>query len=432
MSWISNLFKSRNKDPAKIAGETQPLPVTPGFLAFGINEDGTLRIDENEWVQAQLYDMYLARSHIHRIATEISKAEPQLAIANKRIEYYAAKYPNPYQSISQFLYQLATILLTDNNAFIIPIFDRNGIIEGLWPASAKDVTIVQIENQLWLQMDFPDGKSMAVEYDRCAHLKNMQYRNPLGGETNDPFKRMGHLYDRNLDRSLASVNDSALQWMGRLNATLATEEDIAEQQKIFNKANFKKNRSGIMVYDSRFDKVEQVKRVFNLLSADDIKTMQSAAHDYWGVSESIMQNRYSEAEWYAFYQSKIQPILIQIAQGLTKVVYTRNQIINGNEISLDRLQYSSVKDRIEVAFGTYDRGMTTMDDSLDILNLPPLPNGEGQKRYIRGEYYQEGANGKQKLREEQRKEGKNNGQPGRENQPVAESDDESKQHEQKN
>lgn len=242
---------------------------------------------------------------------------------------------------------------------------------------------------------------------------------------------MGHLYDRNLDRSLASVNDSALQWMGRLNATLATEEDIAEQQKIFNKANFKKNRSGIMVYDSRFDKVEQVKRVFNLLSADDIKTMQSAAHDYWGVSESIMQNSYSEAEWYAFYQSKIQPILIQIAQGLTKVVYTRNQIINGNEISLDRLQYSSVKDRIEVAFGTYDRGMTTMDDSLDILNLPPLPNGEGKKRYIRGEYYQEGTNGKQKLRKEQRKEDKYNGQR-RENQPVAESDDESKQHEQKN
>lgn len=431
MSWLSNLFKSRNKDPAKIAGETQPLPVTPGFFALGINQDGTLKIDEQQWRQAKLYDMYLARSHINRIATEISKAEPQLAIANKRIEYYVAKYPNPYQSISQFLYQLATILLTDNNAFIIPIFDSSGMIEGLWPASAKDVNVVQIKNQLWVQMDFPDGKSMAVEYERCAHLKNMQYRNPLGGETNDPFKRMGHLYDRNLQRSLSSVNDSTLQWIGRLNATLATEEDIKEQQKIFNNANFKGNRSGIMVYDARFENVEQVKKVFNLLSADDIKTMQSAAHDYWGVSESIMQNRYSEAEWYAFYQSKIQPILIQIAQGLTKVVYTKNQIMNGNEISLDRLQYSSVKDRIEVAFGTYDRGMTTMDDSLDILNLPPLPNGEGKKRYIRGEYYQEGTNGKQKLREEQRKEDKYNGQR-RENQPVAESDDESKQHEQKN
>ena len=158
--------------------------------------------------------------------------------------------------------------------------------------------------------------------------------------------------------------------------------------------------------------------------------MQSAAHYYWGFSESIMQNRYSEAEWYAFYQSKIQPILIQIAQGLTKVVYTRNQIINGNEISLDRLQYSSVKDRIEVAFGTYDRGMTTMDDSLDILNLPPLPNGEGQKRYIRGEYYQEGTNGKTKLREGQGKEDGNNGKTGT-NQQIPEPDDESKQLEQK-
>lgn len=430
MSWISSLFKNRNKDPAKVAGEAQPMPTTPGFFAFGINKDGTLKVDEQQWTQAQLYDMYLARSHINRIAAEISKAEPQLAVANKRIEYYAAKYPNPYQSISQFLYQLATILLTDNNAFIIPIFDRTGMIEGLWPASPKDVTVVQIENQLWVQMNFPDGKTMTVEYERCAHLKNMQYRNPLGGETNDPFKRMGHLYDRNLQRSLSSVNDSTMQWIGRLNATLATMDDIQEQQKIFNEANFKNNESGIIVYDARFENVEQVKRIFNLLSADDIKTMQSAAHDYWGVSESIMQNRYSEAEWYAFYQSRIQPILIQIAQGLTKVVYTKNQIMNGNEITLDRLQYSSVKDRIEVAFGTYDRGMTTMDDSLDILNLPPLPNGEGQKRYIRGEYYQEGTNGKIKLREEQGKEDGNNGKTGT-NQQIPEPDDESKQFEQK-
>lgn len=406
MSWISKLFKSKNKDPAKfVKQEVQPLPNSSGFFVLGMNEDGTLQIDLNEYTQAKLYDMYLARSHINRIATEISKTIPQLALPNKRIEYYVAKYPNPYQTCSQFLYQLATILLTDNNVFVIPLFDQYGIIDGLWPASAKDASVVQIDNDLWLKYTLPDGVQSLVEYEKCAHLKLMQYTNPLGGENNDPFKQLGYLYDRNLKRSTSKVNDSSIQWIGRLNTILGTEEDIEEQRESFERANFKNKNKSLLVYDSRFDKLDQVTKIFNLLSAEDMATMQNAAHDYWGISESIMQNKYSESEWYAFYQSRIQPILIQIAQALTKVVYSKSQIMNGNEIRLDKLQYSSVKDRIDIAFGTYDRGMTMMDDALDILNLPPLPNGEGQKRYIRGEYYQENATGKEKLRSDQREAG---------------------------
>lgn len=87
MSWISKLFKSKNKDPAKfVKQEVQPLPNSSGFFVLGMNEDGTLQIDLNEYTQAKLYDMYLARSHINRIATEISKTIPQLALPNKRIE----------------------------------------------------------------------------------------------------------------------------------------------------------------------------------------------------------------------------------------------------------------------------------------------------------------------------------------------------------
>lgn len=73
---------------------------------------------------------------------------------------------------------------------------------------------------------------------------------------------------------------------------------------------------------------------------------------------------------------------------------------NAVEMASNRLQYASIKSRIDVAFGTYDRGMATMDSSLDILNLPPLPNGEGAHRYIRGEYRQEGTPAKSERKEE--------------------------------
>lgn len=417
--WLSNLFKNRNKDPALVKGEVQ-VDNSPGIWAFGVNDDGTLQI--NEWMQADIYNLSLARTCIHRIATEISKAEPELAIPNARVGYYVSKYPNQYQSVSQFLYQLATILLTDNNAYIIPIYDRTGIITGLWCTSVQDTSVIDIDGQLWIRYSLPDGKNAMVEYTNCAHLKRMQYHNPLSGESNEPFKKIGYLYEQNLKRSLASVNDSeaSIQWIGKLNTTLVDGEQAAEERDQFTKLNFTGNRTSLLLYDSRYEKLDQVKKVFNLLQPDDIKVMQTAAYNYWGVSEAILQNKYTDSDWYAFYQSAIEPLLKQIGEGITKVIYSKNQIMNGNFVRLDKLQYSSIQSRIDVAFGTYDRGMTTMDSALDILNLPPIGGDEGKKRYIRGEYYLENQKGGNKPNEQSEK-----SETGNRDETNSEPDDES-------
>ena len=62
--------------------------------------------------------------------------------------------------------------------------------------------------------------------------------------------------------------------------------------------------------------------------------MRDIAYSYWGVSEKLMQNTYSEDEWNGFYQSAIEPLLIQIEEVLTRVVYTRGQIMDGNKLEM--------------------------------------------------------------------------------------------------
>ena len=64
--------------------------------------------------------------------------------------------------------------------------------------------------------------------------------------------------------------------------------------------------------------------------------------------------------------------------------------MNGSEIILtsDRLQYDSTQTKLNVATQMFDRGMIDTDGALNIMNKAPLPNDEGKKRFIRGEYIQ--------------------------------------------
>lgn len=398
--WINKLFRhSKNKDPAVFEGAESP-STGYGYMTLGINPDGTLKeISEQKYKQVELYQLTLARTCIHRIALEVSKATPKLSKPNARIEYIVSKSPNNTETISQFLYHLATLLLTDNNALIIPIYNNLGhgdFVDGLYCASKDEVEIVDVKGELWVLLDLGDGHKQAVQYEKCSHLKRMQYRDKLYGDNNDVFKKMGWLYEEQLQRSLNSLanNDMALRWIGKLNSQVLDMNDLELQKELMQSLNFMKDNSSIMIYDTRFEKFDQVKKQYDLLNADDVKVMQTSAYNYWGVSESILQNRYSESEWYAFYQSAIEPLLVQIGEGLTKIMYSRSQIIYGEQtIKLNSLQYSSVQSRINVAFGAYDRGMTTLNDSLGILNLPPLAEG-GDERYMRGEYYQQGIQGR--------------------------------------
>lgn len=389
-NWFTKLFKhGKNKDPAVGIEEYPEYSSYADIPSFDINPDGTFKFDK--YLQSEIYSLTIARTCIHKIATEVSKATPQLAKPNKRLDYFICKYPNQYQSSSQFLYQLATILLTDNNCYIIPIFDEYGKVGGLWLSDVHNAQIVQIKGELWLEYDMHDGKKQYCQYSKVGHLKRMQYTKPFSGESNYPFNKIGVLYEKAMDSAMTSLdsNDDKVKWLGQLNAALGTTEQIAEQRKNLAEAN--RGNEDIYMVDGRFIKFEQIKKQFNLLKAEDMETIQKEACNYWGVSENVLQNKYSESEWYAFYQSAVEPLLLQIGQAMTRIVYSVNQIIDGNEISLNSLQYSSVKSRIEVAFGVYDRGMASMNDSLAILNLPPLPGEDGEKRYIRGEYYQEGA-----------------------------------------
>ena len=73
-----------------------------------------------------LFEMALTRTCIDKIATQCSKLHPVINGNKnyKKINSILQNKPNKIMTTQQFIYRLATILLVENNAYIIPIYDN--------------------------------------------------------------------------------------------------------------------------------------------------------------------------------------------------------------------------------------------------------------------------------------------------------------------
>jgi phage portal protein BeeE len=137
------------------------------------------------------------------------------------------------------------------------------------------------------------------------------------------------------------------------------------------------NNGGIAATDAKADYIE----LKNDPKMVDEKVMQAAktkVFNYFGVNESIIKSDYSEDQWNAFYESTIEPIAIQLSLEFTSKLFTSKEQGYGNEIIFEsnRLQYASNKTKVEVVTMLVDRGMMSLNQGLEVFNLPPIEGGE--------------------------------------------------------
>ena len=338
-------------------------------------------------VDGGIYELALCKAVVHRIASECSKGKPALTKENSRIEFIVAKEPNEFMTTSQFFYRLATIYEIENNAFIVPIENEFGSITGIYPVCPSQATLKEFDGDVYIVYTFPNGTQKAIEYNRCGHLRKMQYKNDFFGDSNRAFTPTADLVKaQELGTEQAIKNGSNLRFIGKLNSEIVDDEDMKEQQEKIHRMNLSGNKTGVFLYDSRFESMEQIKQQAVLLDADQKKAIENSVFNYWGVNEHFLQNTYTEDEWNAIYESKVEAFFIQVGEVISRMFYSRDQRKNGSEILLtsDRLQYASNSTKIQVAKEYFDRGLISTNQALSILNMPPVEDGD--KRYIRAEY----------------------------------------------
>lgn len=337
-----------------------------------------------------IYEMDLIRASIETIATQASKLNPTFSGTKKynELEKTLQTSPNYLMTTQQFIARIVTILKCENNAFIVPIYEDITAtkIVGLYPVMASKSEIVTFDGNLYLK--FYIGNTLKViEYERVGHLRNHYYSKEYYGENNGAIKTTLELMHTQNEGISEGIKRSAnIRFLAKLSNVLL-EEDIKKERKRLEEENLKsENNGGILIFDNKYSEIQQVNSTPFIVDEKQAEQIRRNVFDYFHVSEEILQNKATEDEWNSFYEGCVEPIAIQLGQVLTKIIMTTSDIKKGYGVILEsnKLQFASNNTKLNVSQQLFDRGILTVNQVMDIWNLPHVENGD--KRYIRKEY----------------------------------------------
>ena len=337
-----------------------------------------------------IYESEIVRAAIDARARHISKLRVEtVGTANPSLQSKLKQGPNQWQTWSQFLYRASTILDVTNNCFIVPVFDERMTITGMFPVLPTMCTLVEYKGEIWVRYQFSNGLVGAVEFRKCAILTKHQYRDDFFGSTNLPLhETMQLIHIQNQGIEEAVKNTSTFRFMAQL-SNFAKPDDLKKESERFVKENFatEAKSGGFLLFPNTYKDIKQVDVKPYTVDADQMEQIRQNVYNYFGVNEDVLQNKAYGDAWSAFYEGAVEPFAIQFSEVTTKAMFSERERAQGSGIiaTSNRLQYLSNADKLNVSTQMLDRGVFSLNQVLDIWNLPHVEGGD--VRIIRGEYY---------------------------------------------
>ena len=339
-----------------------------------------------------MYESELVRAAINTIATHISKLNVETRGAAKPALQNKLKHgPNEFQSWSQFMYRAATILYNCNTLFIVPILDRYGQISGVYTPLPHRCEVVQYDGVPYLRYEFTGGNHAAIEMEFCGVMTRMQFKSDFFGETNAaliPTMDLIHMQNQGIKEGVESA--ASYRFMAKVGNFTKTE-DLAKERKRFTAENFSKEAEGggLLLFPNTYTDIKQIEAKPWVIDDKQMTIIKENVFEYFGVSEDVLQNKFSSDTWSAFYEGCVEPFALQFSEVMTKMLFTFREQTEGNLViaTSNRLQYMSNADKLAVSAQMADRGLMTRNEIREIWNLAPLPEPYGSQLPARGEYY---------------------------------------------
>lgn len=375
MGLFDKLFGNRPKEHGRYNGSFKMLTgYAPRFTRWG----------------GDIYESDLVRAAINVRATHISKLKVDIiGAAKKDLKTKLTKGPNKYQTWSQFLYRLSTILDVFNTAFIVPVWDEYGAVSGVYCPLPENVELVLYGDTPYLRYKFAWGDVASVELEYCGIMTKFQYRSDFFGEKNTALEGTMKLLDAQEQGIEEGIKSSATyRFMAKLN-NFSKADDLRKERTRFTEENFGRDQDarGILLFPNTYNDIQQIQSKPFVIDAETMKVIKANVFNYFNVNEDILEAKAYGDAWSAFYESVVEAFAIQFSEVMTRMLYTFREQSQGNKVmaTSNRLQYMSNNDKLNVSAQMLDRGIISINDAREIWNLPPVEGGD--RRIIRGEYY---------------------------------------------
>lgn len=288
-----------------------------------------------------------------------------------------ARQPNELQNAYQFYYQVISNLELYNDSFVYIQRDKDLKITGLYPLDFSEGKLYEYQDKIWVKFRFGHSKERFVPYDSCVHLTRFTSDSGItGGSTKPIIKTLSikHVLDEGIVNAIKTTQ--SIKGVIKSTKAMLKPEDVKKMRDQFVEDFINsENESGIGGLDAttEFTPVD-----IKPTTATDgqVKSIDSKILSYFGINENIIQSKYSEDEWNAFYESVLEPIGLQMSLEFTNKIFTPTEKHFGNEIVFEsnRLQYVSNNTKVNLL--RYANNIMTINEMREIFNLAPREDGD--------------------------------------------------------
>lgn len=320
----------------------------------------------------------MTAKHIRSNETEF-KTNPEIYIK------FLLENPNPFMSGQILQEKMVTQLELNSNAFAMIIKDDYNIPVQIYPLNALNVEAIYENEVLFLKFLLRNGKVVTYPYSDIIHLRKDFNENDLFGTSPakvlEPLMEVVNTTDQGVVKAIK--NSNTIKWLLKFKTSLRPD-DIKKEVKSFEKnyLQIDSEAGGAAATDSKYD-AEQVKAESYVPNAAQMDKAIQRLYSFFNTNEKIVQSKYTEDEWNAYYESEIEPTGLQLSNQYTEKLFTRKARSFGNEIIFEasNLQYASMSTKLNLV-QMVDRGSLTPNEWRKIMNLSPIENGDKPVRRL--------------------------------------------------
>lgn len=288
--------------------------------------------------------------------------------------------PNPLMTGQQMQEKIANQLCLNNNAFILKIYDANGLVVQLYPVPCVSAeAIYNASGELFLKFYYMNGKCGTFRYTDIIHLRGDYNTNDVFGDSPAPALSQMMNVIGTIDQGIikAIKNSGIVQWLLKYTTSMR-DEDIKKNTERFvqNYLSLANDTFGAAAVDAKADiqRIEPKDYVPNAAQQDRVI---DRVYCFLNTNKKIVQSNYTEDEWNAYYEAEIEPIVIQLGDTYTQALFSRRERGCGNriEFAADNLACATLQTKLSFQ-AMVDRGAMTPNEWRKTMNLAPLPGGD--------------------------------------------------------
>lgn len=344
-----------------------------------------------------IYASDVVQQGIACLVTELTKANPfhikqvgsdLVPVENSEIQKLLEQ-PNERMTQTDFFEKVYWQLFLNYNSFIIPTYYKdikgNKHYTGLYPIQPTNVTFLQDpEGKLGIEFTFSNGYKTTLAYSDVIHIRYRYSINEFMGGN-----EFGQPDNKALLKTL-ELNDTLLQGVAKALKSSFSINGVIKYNTLMDDGKMEKNiqeieerlannESGFLPLDIKGEYIPLQNKI-QLVDATTLKFIDEKILRNIGVSLPILTGDYTKAQYEAFYQKSLEPILKRTGESFTMTIFTDREKGFKNKIMMypHELIFMDTSQKIELFDVLVDSASCYKNELRTAFGMRPLPELAGQ------------------------------------------------------